>query len=62
MGRADVLLPVLVQVEEGKDETDAGLLLTSSTKEQPTIGKVLLSSLYLIFLSFPLTWSNALLT
>lgn len=30
------------QVEEGKDETDAGLLLTSSTKEQPTIGKVLL--------------------
>ena len=27
------------QVEEGKDETEGGLLLTSTTKEQPTIGK-----------------------
>jgi hypothetical protein len=31
---------VSAQIEEGKDETDAGLLLTGSTKEQPTIGKV----------------------
>lgn len=29
-----------VQIEEGKDETEGGLLLTSSSKEQPTIGKV----------------------
>ena len=42
-GKLMLLLPVLIQIEEGKDETDAGLLLTSSTKEQPTIGKVLLS-------------------
>ena len=28
------------QIEEGKDETEGGLLLTSATKEQPTIGKV----------------------
>jgi hypothetical protein len=28
------------QIEEGKDETEGGLLLTSSSKEQPTIGKV----------------------
>ncbi|KAK9917962.1 hypothetical protein WJX75_000084 [Coccomyxa subellipsoidea] len=32
---------LLVEIEEGKDETDAGLLLTGSTKEQPTIGKVI---------------------
>ena len=28
------------QIEEGKDETEGGLLLTSASKEQPTIGKV----------------------
>jgi len=32
--------PTVVQVDEGKDETDSGLLLTSASKEQPTIGKV----------------------
>ena len=31
---------VLLQVDEAKEETDSGLLLTSASKEQPTIGKV----------------------
>ncbi|CAL5223459.1 g5978 [Coccomyxa viridis] len=31
---------LLVEVDEAKDETDSGLLLTSASKEQPTIGKV----------------------
>ena len=31
---------MLLQVDEAKDETDSGLLLTSASKEQPTIGKV----------------------
>lgn len=29
-----------MQVDEAKEETDSGLLLTSASKEQPTIGKV----------------------
>jgi len=32
---------ILVEIDEAKDETDSGLLLTSSSKEQPTIGKVI---------------------
>ena len=34
----------ILQIDEAKDETDSGLLLTSSSKEQPTIGKVCLSA------------------
>jgi hypothetical protein len=30
----------LLKVEEAKNETDSGLLLTSAAKEQPTIGTV----------------------
>ena len=33
-----------LQVDEAKDETDSGLLLTSASKEQPTIGKVCTST------------------
>ena len=40
--------PTVVQVDEAKDETDSGLLLTSASKEQPTIGKVCSSRLLLI--------------
>ncbi len=34
----------ILQIDEAKDETDSGLLLTSSSKEQPTIGKVCVSA------------------
>ena len=34
----------ILQIDEAKDETDSGLLLTSLSKEQPTIGKVCLSA------------------
>ena len=37
---ASLITRGVAQVDEAKEETDSGLLLTSASKEQPTIGKV----------------------